>query len=521
MSEEEQLQEKLAHSRIAADLVLKIKSSPDDKGRLHVIIEFNAEFPGGEGAARLLLLTHILQLRSYDYADILRPSWMAVSPLLAGVRLKGEVPDIAAKDIERFNSMLTERYLFAELTRAQIFALSKLLGEGGGLKERTALVHKIWLDQEVTAQVNVSSRTIKSDAARAAFNSAGQGVVWAVADTGIMRHPHFDRYENLELRDGLRHWDFTQSNDEDPNLSETNALTDDAGHGTHVAGIIAGSTLTKKAAQPVGIKGKFLASAVELQRSVRTNGEVTEERDDQVEFELCGIAPRCKLVSLKVMNGKTGQVSRLLAAIGYVQLLNGYGRHLKIHGLNLSVGYEFDPKSFAAGQSPLCQEVDRLVKSGVVVVVAAGNGGYGQIQTTTGFQGAAHGSTIADPGNAELAITVGSTHREMPHTYGVSFFSAKGPTADGRMKPDIVAPGERILSCSNAGGAVFREESGTSMAAPHVSGAIAAFLSVRREFQGRPEQVKALFKQNATDIGRQPEFQGAGLVDLMRTLQAV
>src|SRR3978361_2108155 len=109
---------------------------------------------------------------------------------------------------------------------------------------------------------------------------------------------------------------------------------------------------------------------------------------------------------------------------------------------------------------------------------------------------------INDPGNAENAITVGSTHRDMPHTYGVSYFSSKGPTGDGRLKPDLVAPGERILSCA-AGGAKqdasdglprldknppfqYLEDSGPSMAAPHVSGVIAAFLSIRREFIGQP-----------------------------------
>ena len=56
--------------------------------------------------------------------------------------------------------------------------------------------------------------------------------------------------------------------------------------------------------------------------------------------------------------------------------------------------------------------------------------------------------TINDPGNADLAITVGSTHRDMPHVYGVSYFSSKGPTGDGRLKPDLVAPGEKIISCA-------------------------------------------------------------------------
>ena len=67
----------------------------------------------------------------------------------------------------------------------------------------------------------------------------------------------------------------------------------------------------------------------------------------------------------------------------------------------------------------------------------------------------------------------------------------------------------------------YREDSGTSMAAPHVSGVIAAFLSVRREFIGQPEKVKQLFVGTATDLKRERYFQGAGLVDLMRAIQSV
>jgi subtilisin family serine protease len=138
--------------------------------------------------------------------------------------------------------------------------------------------------------------------------------------------------------------------------------------------------------------------------------------------------------------------------------------------------------------------------------------------------------TINDPGNAELAITVGSTHREMPHVYGVSYFSSKGPTGDGRMKPDVVAPGEKILSAATGKLLMDRaegkqceyvEDSGTSMAAPHVSGVIAAFLSVRREFIGEPERIKQIFLGAATDLKRERSFQGAGLIDLMRAIQSV
>ena len=177
-------------------------------------------------------------------------------------------------------------------------------------------------------------------------------------------------------------------------------------------------------------------------------------------------------------------------------------------------------------------EVDQLVRSGVVVVVASGNTGYGWNQDyRKGAVAAGLDLTINDPGNADLAITVGSTHRDMPHVYGVSYFSSKGPTGDGRLKPDLVAPGEKILSCAagkkrqdamdKVGDIAYVEDSGTSMAAPHVSGVIAAFLSIRREFIGKPEAVKKIFLDTATDLRRDTNFQGRGLVDLMRAIQSV
>jgi subtilisin family serine protease len=204
----------------------------------------------------------------------------------------------------------------------------------------------------------------------------------------------------------------------------------------------------------------------------------------------------------------------------------------------LSLGYEFDAEWYACGQSPLCVEVDKLVRSGVVVVVAAGNTGYVTLNPkfATDVTKFTADMTINDPGNAERAITVGSTHRDSPHTYGVSYFSSRGPTGDGRHKPDLVAPGERITSAA-AGqnlqaveqtkpegfdeAAVYVEDSGTSMAAPHVSGAIAAFLSVQKEMIGRPEEVKQIFVSSAITLGRDPSFQGSGMVDLLRALQSV
>jgi len=148
------------------------------------------------------------------------------------------------------------------------------------------------------------------------------------------------------------------------------------------------------------------------------------------------------------------------------------------------------------------------------------------------------GMTINDPGNAERAITVGSTSIK-PHSTGVSYFSSKGPTGDGRLKPDLVAPGERVVSAGagtmleqaratvklaegqKASEITYVEDSGTSMSAPHVSGIVAAFLSVHREFIGEPDKVKRVLVDNATDLGRERTFQGAGLVDAMRAIQSV
>jgi serine protease AprX len=86
-----------------------------------------------------------------------------------------------------------------------------------------------------------------------------------------------------------------------------------------------------------------------------------------------------------------------------------------------------------------------------------------------------------------------------------------------------VAPGEKIISCSIHldKGYEYEEKSGTSMAAPHVSGAVAAFLSAHTEFRGNPRQVKAILLKTATDLDRDPAFQGAGLIDIMRAILAV
>lgn len=522
------LRRTLAKSRISLELLEAARESkrsgitmaPAIAPAIDVIIEFNRDFHGGMAGARTLLL-----LAFSNFSNSSAPF---------GVQSPVQASDVASlatcfgqgDEIHVAKSQMTDNYAFGALTLATMEKLARWYLTIGATdqKREVHLIHKIWKDHVLERCVFESRRTVKSDAAIKSFDATGVDIVWAVADTGIEgSHHHFAELKTLELKSPLSHYDFTAPASSPPDELRDGALKDGVGHGTHVAGIIAGITLPKDTYE-IRIKYDRQGSDDATQSDVQTH-----------KTEISGIAPRCKLLSLKVMKGgNDGSESNLILALQYIQRLNDNGRHIKVHGVNLSVCYPFNPKWYAAGQSPLCAEVDRLVRSGVCVVIAAGNAGYGTVRNVEGQAlEAAHLSSIADPGNAALAITVGSTHRDMPHTYGISYFSSKGPTADGRMKPDLVAPGEAIVSCAlmsdefvsadrpNIVCVPYKVDSGTSMAAPHVSGALAAFLSVRREFIGRPETVKDILLKSATGLGRRSEFQGSGLLDLMRMLQTV
>jgi serine protease AprX len=423
---------------------------------------------------------------------------------------------------------VADTYFRCELTEADILRLVEDDQREPDASRRA--IYRVWPDFPIRALIDVSCATVKADAARRSFDATGRGITWAVLDSGIdADHHHFRRYQNLKGDVASLHRDFTRPGE--PALGE--ALVDRFGHGTHVAGIIAGGL---PARMPRGTELRVVERVFD---PARPDIPRVQERQGVQPEMLAGMARETRLVSLKVLDDQgNGQSMNVLRALEYVRKeVNGFGKLLRVHGVNLSLGYEFDPKWFACGQSPICAEVDRLVRSGVVVVVAAGNTGYGSLtalarQTNVGLT-----MTINDPGNAALAITVGATHRDMPHTYGVSYFSSKGPTGDGRLKPDLVAPGERITSAAAGKAlastfpdgqapapdrtAVYVEDSGTSTAAPHVSGAVANFLSIRREFIGRPDEVKRIFGDSATSLGRERYFQGHGLVDLMRAIQSI
>lgn len=400
------------------------------------------------------------------------------------------------------------------------------------------VIFRVWPDYTLHPQIDRSAPTVKADAAWRSYDARGHSVVWAVIDSGIDAcHPHFAALElaaegqGKPVPEGLTtalHRDFSYrvSPDDPPGGPPGNPLSDGSGHGTHVAGIIAGCSPQNP--PPIVAESKDPDDGGYVQRAHAGT--------------LSGMAPSCELVSLKVMRRSpqgtwVTSSSAVIRALTYLRTeVNVDPGVLRIHGVNMSLGCEWQPDQYAAGQSPLCQAVNQLAASGVAVVVSAGNNGasttVGNAVNTSAILG-----SITEPAHAQDCIAVGSTHRDAPHAFGITWTSSKGPTLDGRMKPEVVAPGEWIASAATgevrasagldppAGSApnpaTYAEQSGTSMAAPHVSGIIAAFLSARPEFIGQPRQVKRLLTDSATDLGRERFAQGAGLVDLMRMLANV
>jgi serine protease AprX len=514
----------LDRSVIAIPLLEKIRKNENE---VHaVIIDVNLDYPEGRDVARNWIREAIKNaiaiIAPVDENQGVREKKSDLSNQYIFARLSGRViRELVRLDVERASK---------EAETAKTARQPKKRARGTVRMDTTAAYHfraiyRIWPDFQISPCITKSLATVKADAAQTSFCAHGVDITWAIMDSGVnANHPHFARHRNIDPASPL-HADFTET----PNVPKGGnpALIDRFGHGTHVAGIVAGEQL----ADGTRAQAQKMRAITRSVKGYETGESATVETHEVVLNSIRGMAPRCHLVSLKVLDDEgNGEVSNLIAAIAHVQEKNGHGRLNLIHGVNISLGYDFDPEWFACGQSPLCVEINRLVRSGVIVVVAAGNTGYGALAAQQRTTNAGMQVTINDPGNAELAITVGSTHREMPHVYGVSYFSSKGPTGDGRMKPDVVAPGEKILSAATGKLLMDRaegepceyvEDSGTSMAAPHVSGVIAAFLSVRREFIGEPERVKEIFLGAATDLKRERSFQGAGLIDLMRAIQSV
>jgi len=447
----------------------------DDSVRQPVLIEaLEPGYPAlGEARERM---------RDIENAErqALSPSGRAESP--PPLRLEDRIAKLA----ERLRKEIVSDARAAEIDPLRRFVAARLTASELrqiGQSHHDLRVYAVWRSARKAKHTWRSMRPIKADAALTSFGADGRGVTWAVLDTGIQGdHPHFDGVIQAV-------WDCTLHGP--PVSVPPDRSRDRDGHGTHVAGIVTGR---------------------------RADGAGSQR----------GVAPATRLVVYKVLkdNGE-GEDAWIIKALDHIaeqneQVTDG----LAIHGVNLSLGGPFDNTVYGCGFSPLCAELRRLWSAGVLVVVSSGNEGTMQVSTPDGEADINSVMSIGDPANLEECIAVGSVHADRPHLYGISSFSSRGPTADGRTKPDVVAPGERISSCNAAFRArdpesLYREESGTSMAAPHVSGLLAAFLSVRREFQGRPDQVKRILVDTCTDLGRDRYHQGHGMPNLMQMLLAV
>ena len=509
----------------------------------------------------------------------------ALTGLVAGVNVAGlwsgkdvatEIARLTARQREALAAMeITplRHYVGAWLTRGQLYAAVATADyephpDGGvdadDLKEvesvvnrrpRLKAIYRAWRNGRKYALISRSSHTVQAFPARESYAATGRGIEWAVLDTGLGRydarqqrirlHSHFfdiadksqpDKAEDVSTlvasrwdctRDS-RHWHLDRVAEPQRCYPTSRDGCDSNGHGTHVAGIITGW------------------SEVSLERGIsdrRDNadgaGSRALARDGLALFR--GIAAETRIHTYKVLNDDgEGSDSWIIKALDHIEHVNERAGKLQIAGVNLSLAGPFDTEAFGCGHTPLCDALRRLWRQGVVVVLAAGNSG--QASLLTEGDGADHpdsalfnmSMSIEDPANLEEAIAVGSVHRVKPHTYGISHFSSRGPTADGRQKPDCVAPGEQILSCRHDWvdrtparrqkaaphqmNDLFVAMDGTSMAAPHVSGIIAAFLSMRREFIGQPERVKEILLRSCTDLGRTRSMQGAGLPNLMKML---
>jgi subtilisin family serine protease len=412
------------------------------------------------------------------------------------------------------------------------------------------LVYQISMNRVATPALERSVPAVKGDAARALFMVKCQEIGWAVIDSGIDgAHPAFREPDNPSKCRIVRSFDFTRireivsldnlrpsgprrrrfeervdklrqqrkitfeeaaqklqelaedaSNERpinwdlvEPFIQIPPTLEPYSGHGTHVAGIIG-------------------ASKTHMQKE-----------SDLAGFNLAdGLCPDIKLYDFRVL-ARTHEDTEfaIIAALQYIRYLNERHNFLVIHGANLSLSIRHDVRNYACGRTPICQECERLVESGVVVVAAAGNRGYHNFDTAQGGYEGYAAFSITDPGNADSVITVGATHRFWPHTYGVSFFSSRGPTGDGRLKPDLVAPGERIESVLPMSKEKWGQLDGTSMAAPHVSGAAAMLMARYSELVGQPRRIKRILCDTATDLERERTFQGHGMLDVLRAFQSI
>src|SRR5438552_2201100 len=304
---------------------------------------------------------------------------------------------------------------------------------------------------------------------------AGGGVAVAILDSGVAADADLVQPGNRILAS--------------VNFADQRLTSDPGGHGTHIAGIVAGN-------------------------GTRSGGEFT------------GIAPQANVVDVRVLGSKgSGRISSVVRGIEWV-LAHRAAYNIRV--INLSFGA---PARLSYRVDPMSAAVEIAWRRGLVVVAASGNGGPQR-------------DTVLTPGIDPYVITVGATDDRGTLGRGddlLAWFSAWG-SADSNAKPDLVAPGRRIVSLRVPGsaldtlfpervvvaqnGATYFRLTGTSMATAVVSGAAALLLAGRPNLT--PDQVKALlvgttqpYGQDSGQVLPDPIADGSGLLDANAATLAV
>jgi serine protease AprX len=313
---------------------------------------------------------------------------------------------------------------------------------------------------------SVYPKVIRADAAWKR-GVTGRGVTVAVLDTGVAPNLPDLSGRLVKVRD-----DLTGQTTPCKNLSGELDCNDRYGHGTFIAGLVAGNGASS------GGKWK-------------------------------GVAPEASILSVKAAGADgSADVSNILAAIQWVV---SFKERYNIRVLNLSLGtdstqdWRVDPFNYA---------VERAWAAGMTVVVAASNKGPAP-------------KTITKPADDPWVVTVGATDDRGTAALAddqLPDFSGRGPTGQGVAKPDVVAPGAHVISLRAPGSTIdtrfpyyvdgsYRRGSGTSMATGVVSGAVALMLQADPGFT--PDRVKHALTATARDAASaDPMAVGAGVVDV-------
>ena len=235
---------------------------------------------------------------------------------------------------------------------------------------------------------------------------------------------------------------------------------DDDGHGTHVAGIVAGNGFSSS--------GKYM-----------------------------GIAPDANIIGIKVLDGEgSGSISDVIAGIQWA-IDNRQRYNIKV--INMSLGSK---AKTSYKDDPLCKAVDKAIEKGITVCAAAGNSGPKE-------------STINSPATNPNTLVVGASNNKNSTGDPIADFSSRGPTIDNLHKPDILAPGVDITSLKN-NTSEYQTLSGTSMATPIVSGCCALLYENNPSIT--PSGVKELIINNADNLGSgySRDVQGYGALNMNR-----